>query len=168
MSLEMEQKPDLEGLKKAVKDAGHKGIRQGLSIEQDAAVRSVRAQRFATGHLAQSIQVKNVVDDGDTISGSMGPEAPYAPFVEYDTRPHIAPMGVFDSWAAVKGFRATGTSFKRGTPKHSALATAGWLAVKIKGTKGIHFMQHAYEDHGTEAEEKAVEVVKGAISDYAG
>lgn len=168
MSLEIEHKPDLEGLKQAVRDAAPKAIRQGLGIMQSAAVKSVRAQRMATGQLAQSIQVKNVVDDGDQVSGELSPGVPYALYVEKDTRPHVAPIAPFYPWATVKGFRSTGQSFRSGTPNHTDLARAGWVHVKVKGTKGIHFMQHAYEDHGEEAQDKAAEVVKGAISDYAG
>lgn len=168
MSWEIEHQPDLGGLKDAVRNAARRGVRQGLSIMQSSAVKSVRAQRMATGQLAQSIQVKHVTGAGDTITGEVSPGVSYAPYVEWDTRPHVAPMGAFDSWATVKGFRATGRSFKRGTPKHSALATAGWLAVKTKGTKGIHFMRHAYEDHGAEAQARTAEQVKGAIRDYGG
>lgn len=168
MSFRLIRKPDLNGIARVAVEGGVKGIRQGLNIMQRDAATTIRSKRFATGHLAQTLHSEVLPPDGDNIVGTLGAEAPYAPFVEWDTRPHIAPIGAFNGWATAKGFRSTGRSFARGTAQHSNLAKAGWLAVKVKGTKGIHFMKHAYEQKGTEAQLKATEKIKGAISDYAG
>ncbi|MCO7177018.1 hypothetical protein ACFP7A_01220 [Sporolactobacillus kofuensis] len=168
MSFRIVNKPDFNGLARAAIEGGVKGVRQGLNILQRDAAETIRTKRFATGQLAQSLHSEVLPPDGDNIMGVMGAEAPYAPFVEYDTRPHIAPIGAFNGWATVKGFRSTGRSFVRGSVAHSSLAKAGWIAVKTKGTKGIHFMKHAYEEKGNEAQMKVAEKVKGEISDYAG
>lgn len=162
MQADVEQKPDLGRIKEVVREAGEKGVHRGMVRFQNGAATIIRAERFATGHLAQSLHNETMAD-GNTITGTMQPEAPYAPFVELDTRPHIAPMAAFLPWATVKGFRATGQSFRRGTPEHNGLAIAGWLAVKHRGTKGIHYMKRSFDANHDEAVNDVKQAIQGAI-----
>ncbi|GMA49322.1 hypothetical protein GCM10025857_06790 [Alicyclobacillus contaminans] len=164
--IRVEHMPDLQAVARAVVDAGAKGLRTGLHIMQAEAARIMRAERYATGHLAQSLNVNVLPPDGGNITGTLSAEAPYAPFVEYDTRPHIAPLGAFDSWATVKGFRATGVSLRRGTPLHSQLVIRGWLAVRKRGTKGIHFMRRAYLAKSQEAVQIVKQRIQEALDNY--
>lgn len=165
--IRVEQLPNLDEVAREVVDAAVTGVKRGLVLMQGEAARIVRAERFATGHLIQSLHTEIMPPEGGNIVGTLSAEAPYAPFVEYDTRPHIAPLSAFDAWATAKGFRATGKSSKRGTKKHSALARAGWVAVKKRGTKGIHFMQRTYEGKIEEAKAQVDKAVKGALDKYA-
>jgi hypothetical protein len=144
MQIELEQEPDFDGLKDKTISAGKQGVRRGLIRMQNEAAQEIREKRFNTGHLVQSLH-HDIDDSGTVITGHMAPEAPYAPFVEFDTRPHIAPFAPFITWAVTKGFRGTGKSFSRGSANNLAVARAGWVGVRKHGTKGIHFMENAYD-----------------------
>lgn len=168
MEVRIKKLPNFKAVVRDVVNAGKNGVYAGMFMIQREAATIVRAERYATGHLARSIQVSGPFRRGDNIEGKVYPDAPYAPFVEYDTRPHVAPMEPFRIWATVKGFRATGRSFRRGTRRHTNLAIAGWLAVKHRGTKGIHFMRRAREARGEEAKRTVIRYLKGAIEKYGG
>lgn len=159
--------PDLHRVAEDVVDAAAKGVMAGAHVIAAEAQRIVREERFATGHLMQSIHPSGPFRDGGNIVATVSADAPYAPFVEYDTRPHVAPFAPFVGWATTKGFRMTGRSFKRGTAANYNLARAGWLAVKKRGTKGIHFMRRAYEAKNEEAKQLIIRYVREALARYA-
>jgi len=166
------QLPDLTKVKDVAMDAGARGIAAGCHVFQREAVFIIHAERrVATGTLARSISVTNPPLRADNqIIGTVfadAQKAPYAPFVEYDTRPHVAPFKPFVDWAVSKGNREFDVPVRRGSKRHMDLARAGWLAVKKRGTKGIHFMRRAYEAKNEEAKELIIRYVREALARYA-
>jgi hypothetical protein len=159
--------PNLHAVARDVLAAGAKGVIAGAHVIAAEAQRIVREERFATGHLMQSIHPSGPFRDGGNIVATVSADAPYAPFVEYDTRPHVAPFAPFVGWATTKGFRMTGRSFKRSSKANTNLARAGWLAVKKRGTKGIHFMRRAFEAKHDQAKQLIIRYVREALARYA-
>lgn len=80
-----------------------------------------------TGRLRSS-----VVTNLGQLSASIGPTVQYAPYVEFGTRPHWAPVGALQPWAGRHGFGAG----KKGD----------WLVrfiISRRGTRGHPFMRPA-------------------------
>ena len=172
----VEESPDLRALARLILAGGLKGLRQGAEMVRSSAVELVFTERRATGHLAQSIYSEVLPPEGDVLQAIAAPAAPYAPFVEWDTRPHNAPPEPLLLWAAVKG--GAGVSIEAEPPfwvKHWFMENGGaaypeevvnlaawaWLGIREHGTKGIHFMSRAYEDNL----ERAVEAIERGVQE---
>ena len=81
-----------------------------------------------SGRLRASI-TPEVNINGNIIMGVVGSNVKYAPFVEFDTKPHWVPKGVLAIWA------------KRHHVKESIVR---W-GISRHGTKGKHYLQRAFE-----------------------
>lgn len=161
------QLPDLHSVAKAVVDAAAKGaFRGGLMIE-GRAKEIVREERFATGRLMQSISTKMLPPDEGRIVVVVGSHEPYAPFVEYDTRPHTPPIEPLLRWATTKGYRTTGRSYRSGSEAQKRLAWIAWAAIRRRGTKGIHFLARAAQEKKQEVIEHVNRSVREAVSRFA-
>lgn len=167
MPMRVTQMPDLDAVARAAIDGAVLGMREGLEIIRAEAAMIVHAERYATGHLQQSLHAEVLPPQGSSLEGTVGSSAPYAPFVEYDTRPHVAPFAPFLPWATVKGFRGTGRSFVAGSAPQARLARIGWLGVKLHGTKGIHFLERALDSKGGPARDRIFARIREAVSRFA-
>ena len=97
--------------------------RSALTIELNAKT----SAPVDTGRLRSSI-----ITDIQPLSARIGPTVEYAPYVEFGTRPHWAPMGALQPWAGRHGFGAG--------------AKGDWLVrfiISKRGTKAHPFMRPA-------------------------
>jgi hypothetical protein len=81
-----------------------------------------------TGVLRASI-TPGISMEGATFVGVVGSNLKYAPFVEFDTRPHWPPIKALETWAK----------------RHGAVAFLVARAISIRGTIGKHFLQRAFD-----------------------
>lgn len=167
MRMRVARLPNLDAVARAAVDGAARGMKRGLLAIQGEAQRIVHEERYATGHLAQAFHTALLPPENGRLVGTLANVAPYAPFVEYDTRPHVAPIEPFLRWATTKGFRATGRSFWAGSSSQRRLGIIGWLAVKRRGTKGIRFMKRAYDAKHGEARDQIFAAIREALRRYA-
>jgi HK97 gp10 family phage protein len=83
-----------------------------------------------TGRLRASI-TPAVETQGDTVTGIVGSNVVYAPFVEMGTKPHWAPFRAFQVWA----------------PRHGMGEAEVWWAVGLRGTKAHPYLKPAIEQN---------------------
>jgi HK97 gp10 family phage protein len=91
-----------------------------------------------TGRLRASITPQVVVRT-NTVTGIVGSNVLYAPYVEFGTRPHWPPRRPLIMWAARK-LGLTGVELRgavRGIQRKIA----------HHGTKGLHYLQNAFDDN---------------------
>lgn len=87
-----------------------------------------------TGQLRGSLESVITEQSADKLEGQMGTSLAYAPFVEYNTRPHWAPWGNLAPWASSHG---VGT----------------WVvqrAIATRGTYGKFYMKKSLEQNENE------------------
>ena len=82
-----------------------------------------------TGRLGSS-WVRAISAEVVPLSASVGTIVTYAPFAEYDTRPHWPPLGALAGWAQ-----------RHGIPEFLVAR-----AISQKGTKGRHMLEKAVTD----------------------
>jgi len=83
-----------------------------------------------TGDLRASI-VPEIRTPGDEIQGVVGSKRLHAPFVEFDTRPHMPPLKKLEVWAR----------------RHGTSAYVVALAIRRRGTKGKKYLTKALESN---------------------
>lgn len=88
-----------------------------------------------TGHL-QSHITPEVRSEGDTIIGVVGSNVTYAPFVEFDTRPH---------WPYARGVPMNRQPIVIWAQRHGANAFLVARAISRRGTIGKHYLQKAFD-----------------------
>jgi hypothetical protein len=142
-----------------VRGAG-KGLLRAALLMQNEAVRIIRAERMATGQLSQSIHSELLPPQGTQLTAMVVAGQPYGPFVEVDTRPHVAPFAAFMPWAVAKVGRGA-----EGPPE--VLARRAWAAVAAHGTKGIHFFERSYQMHRAQVPALVRDGMKEALAPYA-
>lgn len=167
MPMRVVQMPDLDAVARAAVKAAVRGVEDGLKLMQNEAAQILRRERHATGHLSQSLHTEILPQQNGRIMGMMGPSEPYGPWVEYDTRPHVAPFAPFLPWATRKGWNATGKSWRSGSKEQLEVARSGWLAVKRRGTKGIHYLRRAFQRHESDVARLVQQYVGEAVRRYA-
>jgi HK97 gp10 family phage protein len=110
-------------------DAMHRAT---LLVERDAKI-------FApvdTGHLRASIasEVRVEGQGGTTVTGVVGSNVVYAPYMELGTRPHWMPIGAIQVWAR----------------RHGMNAFLVQRAIAVKGTAPRRYLQRAFEKNQPE------------------
>lgn len=98
-----------------------------------------------TGRLRASI-TPEVRSGTDTVEGIVGSNVTYAPFVEFDTRPHWPPIAALRVWAE----------------RHHANAFLVARAISRHGTIGKHYLQKAFDANKDKIEarfQKAVDQI---------
>lgn len=98
-----------------------------------------------TGRLRASI-TPEVRQSGEEVQGIVGSNVTYAPFVEFDTRPHWPPIAALRVWAE----------------RHHANAFLVARAISRRGTIGKHYLQKAFDTNKGKIEarfQKAVEQI---------
>ena len=102
----------------------------GLDVQTEAREKLRESRTWDQGNLATSI----IVDPKHGgMTADVGPEAPYAPYVEHGTRPHFPPMDALEGWAKRHGFASAWPICKaiadRGLKARPFMFPA-WLAFK--------------------------------------
>lgn len=103
-----------------------------LLVERDAKRGLVGYQSKEVGGVNTGILRASIIPEvnihGSEMTGVVGSNVKYAPYVEFDTKPHWVPKGVLALWA------------KRHHVKESVVR---W-SIARKGTKGKHFLENAF------------------------
>lgn len=101
-----------------------------------------------TGRLRASI-TPEVRSESDTVIGVIGSNVTYAPFVEFDTRPHWPPIAALKVWAE----------------RHHANAFLVARAISRRGTIGKHYLQKAFDANKSKIEARFNKVVEQIARD---
>ena len=98
-----------------------------------------------TGRLRASIMPEVRSDPlTGSITGVVGSNVDYAPYVELGTKPHFPPLAALEVWAA----------------RHGTTARAVAMAIARRGTKAVKYLQNAVEQN----ESKIVALIGDAVS----
>lgn len=87
----------------AIRDLKKETYASGFDIQRKAKENLKDLEAWDTGNLANTIVVKRE-DQG--LTSKIEAQAPYAPYVEYGTRPHFPPMDALEGWARRHGFES--------------------------------------------------------------
>jgi phage gpG-like protein len=101
-----------------------------------------------TGRLRASI-TPEVRSGTDTVQGIVGSNVSYAPFVEFDTRPHWPPIAALKVWAE----------------RHHANAFLVARAISRRGTIGKHYLQKAFDTNRGKIEARFQKAVDQIVRD---
>jgi len=82
------------------------------------------------GILRASI-IPEVRTEGKTVIGVVGSNKIHAPFPETGTRPHWPPLAALETWAA----------------RHGTTAFVVARAIAQRGTRAVHYLQRAFDEH---------------------
>lgn len=83
-----------------------------------------------TGRLRSSI-TPEIRAEGNNVIGVAGSNVLYAPYVETGTKPHFPPPAALRVWAS----------------RHGVSAHAVAISISRRGTKGVHYMQRAFDQN---------------------
>jgi hypothetical protein len=90
----------------------------------------------ATGRYAKSLD-RQVIVRGREVRGQIIARAPYAEYVEYDTRPHWPPFEPIYDWVQAKGLGAG--------KEQRSIAYLVCRAIARRGTRGQHVLERSME-----------------------
>lgn len=101
-----------------------------------------------TGRVRASI-TPEVKTQGAEVVGVVGSNVSYAPFVEFDTKPHWPPLAALEVWAQ----------------RHHTSAFLVARAISRRGTIGKHFLQKAFDSNRGKIESYFQKAVKKITED---
>lgn len=107
-----------------------------------------------TGILRASI-TPQVTLQGSTVQGVVGSNKTYAPYVEFDTRPH---------WPYAKGIPMENQPIVLWARRHGANAYLVARAISQRGTYGKHFLQKAFDANKDKIERRIGQAVEAIVS----
>lgn len=99
-----------------------------------------------TGRLRASI-TPEVTSQGEIVTGVVGSNVTYAPFVELGTRPHWPPLAALEVWAR----------------RHHTSAFVVARSIALHGTPAKEFLKKAFDDNKEKVERRIGQAVEAIV-----